>query len=159
MSFLFFMAKKPIKTWGFSLVVVRKGHRFLAVQEAKRDCLWYFPAGRVERGESYAQAAVRETLEEAGVPVILEGILRIEHSAMPSGEARQRVFYVARPADDTPPKSHADNESIQARWVTVEELAELPLRGREVLDIFRSVLRGAPVYPMSLMCREGEPWG
>jgi mutator protein MutT len=35
--------------------------------------LWEFPGGKVEPGESPADAAVRETLEEAGIHIAIEG--------------------------------------------------------------------------------------
>src|SRR5437016_11527969 len=98
------MAREPIPTWFFALVVVRSGHRYLLVHENKHGQLWYLPAGRVEPGESFIEAARRETLEETGVPVVLEGILRVEHSPLRDGSgARLRVLFVARPQDDTPP--------------------------------------------------------
>src|SRR5262249_52190944 len=112
------MAREAIPTWFFTLVVVRKDDHFLVVEESKHGQLWYLPAGRVEAGESLEQAAVRETLEETGVPVVLEGILKIQHTPR-AGSARVRVIFLARPADDTPPKSVADSESLRAAWVTL----------------------------------------
>ena len=70
------MAKKPIESWMFALVVVRKGNRFLLVHERKHGQRWYLPAGRVEFGETFPEAAKREVMEEAGVPISLDGILR-----------------------------------------------------------------------------------
>ena len=151
------MSREAIATWSFAMVVARLGRRFLVVRERKHGQLWYLPAGRVERGERFADAAVRETLEEAGVPVTLEGVLRVEHSPAPDG-TRTRVFFVARPSDDTAPKSVADEHSLEARWVTVEELASLPMRGDEVAAVFRYVLAGGAVYPLALLTAEGAPW-
>lgn len=151
------MSRKAIPTWCFAVVIVRRGDRFLLVHERKHGQLWYFPAGRVEPGETLAQAAVRETLEESGVPVELDGILRIEHSPSPGGGARMRVLYTAHPIDDTPPKSVPDKESLEAAWVTLDQLDQLPLRGDEVKRVLTEVARGAPVYPMSLITFEGEP--
>ena len=150
------MAREPIPTWVFALVVVRKGERFLLVQEAKHGNTWYLPAGRVEPGESIEAAAVRETLEEAGVNVALRGIYRVEHSPMPNG-ARMRVLFAAEPVDDTPPKQIADAESLRADWFDLAAMRALPLRGPEVLRLFEDVSAGAPVYPMSLLQPEGRP--
>src|SRR5262245_27987495 len=150
------MAREPIPTWFFALVVVRKGDRFLVVQEHKHGQLWYLPAGRVEPGEGLCAAAVRETLEETGVPVVLEGVLKVQHTPHPGGFTRVRVIFLARPADDTPPKSVADGESLQAAWVTLDELDRLPLRGKEVARLLREVAAGMPVAPLSLLGTEGE---
>ncbi|MCC7335245.1 MAG: NUDIX domain-containing protein [Pirellulaceae bacterium] len=151
------MAREPIKTWCFAVVVVRKNDKYLVVQETKHDQLWYVPAGRVEPSESFEEAAVRETLEEAGIPVRLSGILRIEHSPKSKG-ARLRVVFVAEPLDDSLPKQTPDEESLQARWVAVEDLANLPLRGIEVRQLFEYVSEGGFIYPLSLLQREGNPF-
>jgi 8-oxo-dGTP pyrophosphatase MutT (NUDIX family) len=151
------MAREPIPTWCFAVVVARRGDRFLLVHERKHGQLWYVPAGRVEPGETFAAAAVRETREETGVPVRLTGLLRVEHSPGPTG-ARMRVVYVAEPADDTPPKSVPDEESLGAAWVTLEELPRYPLRGEEVQELMEYVLSGAPVYPVDVLTFEGTPY-
>jgi 8-oxo-dGTP pyrophosphatase MutT (NUDIX family) len=151
------MSRAPAATWFFALVVVRRGDRFLLVHERKHGQTWYLPAGRVEPGETLADAALRETLEETGVKVALEGILRVEHD--PGLEAtRVRVFYLARPLGDETPKQAPDEHSLAARWVTLPELQQLPLRGQEVLEIFAAVAAGAPVAPLNLIVQEGAPW-
>lgn len=143
--------KKSIETWTFVLVVVRLGHRFLVVQERKHQNTWYLPAGRVEPGETFEEAARRETLEEAGIHISIDGILRIEHTPEPDGSARLRVIYLASPVDDTPPKSIADEESLQARWVTLAELQTMRTRGRGFIELFASTSSQLDVYPRDLI--------
>jgi 8-oxo-dGTP pyrophosphatase MutT (NUDIX family) len=150
------MTRNAVPTWCFAMVVVRLGRRFLLVRE--RDGTWYLPAGRVEPGETFFEAAVRETHEEAGIAVAVEGVLRVEHSPAGLSGARMRVFVVARPCDDTAPKSVADQHSREARWVTREELDALPLRGDEVRAVLDYVSAGGAVYPLSLWSHEGAPW-
>jgi phosphatase NudJ len=70
-------------------------------------------------------AAFRETREEAGIDIELEGVLRIEHTPLPLN-ARRRVVFVARPAGDRAPKAVTDDESLGAEWFTLEEMADLP---------------------------------
>ena len=151
------MAREPIPTWCFALVVARKGDRFLLVQESKYGEPWYLPGGRVEAGESFADAAVRETLEEAGVPVRVTGVIRIEHSPTPAG-SRMRVIFLAEPADDTPPKSEPDDESLRAEWVALTDLGGYTLRGQEVAEVFAYVAGGGAVYPAELLQPEGSPF-
>ena len=147
--------RTPIPTWFFVLAVVRRSDRFLLVQERKHGQLWYLPAGRVEAGEDFAAAARRETLEEAGIPIVLEGILRIE--TQPSTQAtRMRVVFTARPADETVPKSVPDAESLRAEWFTLAEMQELPLRGPDVLDYCEFLALGGAVAPLTLLGREGS---
>ncbi len=147
------MARPPIPTWYFALAVVRRGHRFLLTQERKYGETWSIPGGRVEIGEELTEAAIREVLEETGVPVHLDGVLRIEHAASPTG-ARVRIIYLATPTDDTPPKSTADDESLGAAWVTLEEIRRLRLRGADLRALLETVAHGAPVFPLSMIGRE-----
>lgn len=151
------MPREPIPTWCFALVVVRKGDRFLLIQESKYGEPWYLPGGRVEAGESFTGAAVRETLEEAGVPIRVTGVIRIEHSPSPAG-ARMRILFLAEPTDDTPPKSEPDDESLRAAWVALDELPTYKLRGAEVAELFTYVARGGTVYPADLLQAEGAPY-
>lgn len=151
------MSRTASATWFFALVVVRMGDRFLLVHERKHGQTWYLPAGRVEPGEALTEAALRETLEETGVNVELDGILRVEHN--PGIEAtRVRVFYLARPVGDARPKQTPDEHSLEARWLTLAEMERLPLRGDEVLEIFTAVAAGAPVAPLTMIVEEGAPW-
>jgi phosphatase NudJ len=151
------MAREPIPTWCFALVVVRKGDRFLLIQESKYGEPWYLPGGRVEAGESFTDAAVRETLEEAGIPVRVTGVIRIEHSPTPAG-ARMRVLFLAEPTDDTPPKSEPDDESLRASWVALDELDKYRLRGEEVAELFTYVAGGGTIHPPELLQFEGAPY-
>ena len=151
------MAREPIPTWCFAVVVVRRGDRFLLIHERKQGQPWYLPAGRVEPGESFEQAACRETLEESGIPVRLLGIIRVEYSPGPTG-ARMRVAYLAEPLDDTPPKSVADDESLGAAWVTLDDLTRYPLRGGQVPALLEYVAAGGAIYPLSVLQSEGQPY-
>jgi phosphatase NudJ len=143
-------------TWCFALVLVKRGHRFLLVHERKHGGGWYFPAGRLEAGETFAEAAVRETREEAGVEIVLEGILKLQHTpAPPGGDQRFRVFFLARQADDAAPKQQADEHSQEAAWFTLEELRGLPLRGDEVEAWVRFALEHpAQLLPLSALAAE-----
>lgn len=147
-------SRPAIPTWYFVLVVVRLGHRFLVVHERTHGQGWYLPAGRVEPGEAIVRAAERETLEETGMPIAVDGIIRIEHTPQGTGSARVRFIVAAHPLDDTPPKRQPDEESLGAAWVTLDELEQLPMRGTEVREVFRHVAAGGVIYPLSLLATE-----
>ncbi|MBL8742995.1 MAG: NUDIX domain-containing protein [Myxococcales bacterium] len=142
--------REAIPTWYFVVVVVRRGERYLLIRERKHGQTWYLPAGRVEAGERFLEAALRETLEESGVAVALEGVIRIEHRVLPGG-ARVRVLFTAHPIDDRAPKTIADAHSLEARWVTLDEAAQLPLRGDDVLHWLSHVARGEQIHPLSVL--------
>lgn len=152
------MGREPIPTWFFALVVVRLGRRFLLVQEAKHELSWYLPGGRLKVGESLLDGARRETMEESGIAVELEGVLRMEHTASPAGHARCRVIFLARPRGDDAPKATPDDHSIGAGWFTLEQMKTMKLRGPEVISVCEHVLRGGAVYPLRLLGNEGGAW-
>jgi phosphatase NudJ len=147
------MSRPPIPTWFFTLSVVRLGSRFLIVREARHGNLWYLPAGRAEPGETFIQAAQRQTFEEAGIRVAFDGIIRVEHTPMPEG-SRLRMVLAAHPIDDTPLKRAPDQHSLGAAWVTVPELDGLALRGPEVRTFFSYVNAGGLIVPLSLLGSE-----
>lgn len=147
--------REPIPTWFFVVVAVRKDDRWLLVHETKHGQRWYFPAGRVEPGEDLLSAARRETLEEAGIQIEFDGIIRIEHTAQADGTARCRLVLLAHPADDTPPKSVPDDESLESKWFTLPEVRTLRLRGEEVYDLLRYLSDKPVIAPLSLLAGEG----
>lgn len=151
------MARDPIPTWFFVVVVVRKGDQYLLVHEQKHGQLWYLPAGRVEPGEQLADAAIRETLEESGVPVRLTGVIRVEHTVHNFG-ARVRVLYLAEPISDVAPKSIPDEESLGAEWVKLRDLGLYALRGDDVREIFQYVDGGGTIYPLEVLALELSPF-
>ena len=142
--------RPPTPTWAFAITIVRRGDQFLLVQEDKPGQPWYFPAGLVELGEGFAEAAVRETWEEAGVSVRLMGIFKMVQTPL-EDSARMRVIFVAEPVGDPTPKSHADEHSLQARWVRSCELDNYRLRGESVRQLIGELERGAPVFPSSVL--------
>lgn len=129
------------------LAIVPCEGRYLVVEE--RDGTFYLPAGRVDPGESLLVAAVRETMEEAGIAVALEGLIGMDHEWFPGPPARAKVrfAFVARPTGNLVPKAHADEHGNGARWATLDEIARLPLRHPEVLTWIGRHRRGDPLLP------------
>jgi hypothetical protein len=99
-------------TYTFALVICRHPQtgKYLLVEEGCQQG-WWLPGGRVDPGEHFCDAAVRETLEEGGIKVVLKGVLKVEYRAYKGGGARQRVIFYAEPEDpNQPPKSESDFE-------------------------------------------------
>lgn len=156
------MDRVPFMTHNFALVVCRHPDgRWLAVKET-RNRGWWLPAGLVEQGETYFQAAHREVLEEAGLRVDLKGVLRVEHSVYGPTQARMRVIFFAVPLDPSQPvKKRKDKESEEACWVTLEDLKILArgspgLRGPELYEWGSYLEKGGIIAPLHLLCQEDE---
>ena len=61
-----------------------------------------------------------------------------------------RFIFTAEPVDLAQfPKSIPDYESVGAVWSSIEELADLKLRGSEPTIYFPYVARNEPIYPLS----------
>src|SRR5205085_7513256 len=133
------MGRKRIPSSFFVFVIVEHQGHVLLIRERKHGQLWYAPAGGLEVGETIEQAAIRETMEEAGIAIEPTGILRIDqewHPAENGGLASWWRFVLrARPVGSLQPKTFADEHSLEARWVRPIEIPRFPLRHREVIDL------------------------
>lgn len=155
--------RAEFRGYNFALVICRHPvtKKFLAVNETKNRG-WWIPGGGVDAGETFAQAAIRETMEEAGVDVELKGILKVEHKLYPpAGDDdddgrhyyKMRVLFYAEPKDVNrcEPKSIADHDSLGAEWVTPQEFRQKKkIRGNELLEYASLVVKGK-IYPLDVL--------
>ena len=93
--------------------------RFLLVRPLDGSDVWVLPKGHIEPGETTAQAAVREVLEEAGAQAELgPEVGRVSYAV---GSKRVNcVFFLLRWVADT-----AAAEERPCRWAALEEVREL----------------------------------
>src|SRR4051794_11858245 len=95
--------------------------RYLITQrppKATLPLLWEFPGGRVEEGESDAEALAREILEEMGVGVVVLEQAMHTHHEYPKYDIDFRVFR-CRLVD---PKATIQHLRVHDhRWVTLDE--------------------------------------
>lgn len=144
--------------YSFALVVChnKKYNSFLLVQEFANSGYW-LPGGRIDPGENPAEAAIRETKEEAGIDIKLTGMIKIEYHPKKDHRSdtqyvRMRFIFYAEPIDcDQLPKSIPDYESVGATWCRADQVEALPLRGPEPVIYFSHIASGKPIYPLDLI--------
>jgi 8-oxo-dGTP diphosphatase len=107
-------------------VVRRNDGRILVIQRghAPSQGLWSIPGGRVEAGETLAEAARREVLEETGLAVEVAGLLG--RVLLPSGGDDQYDVsdFLASVVGD-PDSAEAGDDAADVRWVTQREFDAL----------------------------------
>jgi len=145
--------------WVVCRLQVEDQYKYLLVNEpagiARGEPRYWLPAGRLDAGESFVEAALRETEEEAGLHVRIEGVLRfmVQHGT-------PRIVLLASPVGDEQQvsascvtKSVPDFESVGALWVSVAEmqaeLREQDYRSPDPPELFPAIdsgeLSGAPI--------------
>jgi ADP-ribose pyrophosphatase YjhB (NUDIX family) len=92
--------------------------------------LWSVPAGRIEAGETSAEAAVREVREETGLEVVLGEVLW--RGAV--GEFVVEDFA----ATVSGGVLRAGDDAADARWFTADEVRGLPL-SENLLDVLTEI--------------------
>ena len=127
-----------------NLVIDETSNKILMIQEAKDHSrgLWFLPAGKGKEGETIIETCVRETEEEGGLLTEPIYLLKTEHIVrkivMNEGEEMKpldifKFIFVSRSLNKEL-KTFENKDSIQAKWFTIDEIKELPLRSIEVLN-------------------------
>ncbi len=88
--------------------------------------LWTIPGGRVELGEALVDACRREVKEETGIDVEIAELVTIFEPA--SDDFHYVIIdYLGVPTGSSNRQPVAGGDAIDARWVGLEQLDELPL--------------------------------
>jgi len=99
------------------LLLIKRGH-------APGAGLWSLPGGRIEAGETDAEALVREMREETGLAVEPGQLVGTVRRPAQDGDVLDIRDYAATVTGGT---LHAGDDAAEARWVAPGELESLPL--------------------------------
>ncbi|WNQ11980.1 NUDIX domain-containing protein [Paenibacillus aurantius] len=98
-------------------IVVNADNKILLIKGPRRG--WEMPGGQVEVGESLAQAAIRETKEEAGVDIEIVRFCGIYQNV--SGGICNSLF-LAKPVGGEPVPT---TEALEAGYYPIEEALQM----------------------------------
>jgi len=120
-------------------IVLREGLVLVARRERSGPLggLWEFPGGKVEEGESEAEALEREFLEEFGAKAKAERRLG-ETTFMHKGKDRRLVAWLA----SLPEGERLElREHLECRWLAPAEISDLDLADsdRKLLPIVEAL--------------------
>ncbi|MGN2406705.1 NUDIX hydrolase [Pseudomonas syringae] len=101
-------------------VICRHEEEILFVR--KRNAKWNLPGGRVEKGETPLQAAMREMAEETGLTFD-----QLSYVSEYTDERAIHFLFEARRSEDQNPR--ASNEIDDCRWFNAKELDKRNVRG------------------------------
>jgi len=113
-------------------VVEQDGRVLLVEERIDGRAVLNQPAGHLEPGESLAEAALRETLEESGWTVELTGLIGCYQWTAPDGTAFLRFCFAARPLQHDPARP-LDSGIERALWLHPDALRAAPERLRSPL--------------------------
>ena len=134
--------------------IVEDQGRFLLVEEYADGNTLVFnqPAGHLEPNESLTDAALRETLEETGWTVQLQGIVGVGLYTAPSNKTTYfRTTFFATPLHHDPQR-RLDTGIARAVWLSFEEIQALSAKMRSPLvpKVIEQYLNGHR-YPLSMI--------
>jgi 8-oxo-dGTP diphosphatase len=114
----------------------RRGPDKVAVvyREARGD--WTFPKGKLDEGESFEEAALREVVEETGITARIQRFIGSTNYTHRKGRPKIVAYYLMEAISG----EFAPNEEVdELRWVTLDEAFELLTwdRDQELIDLLR----------------------
>jgi 8-oxo-dGTP pyrophosphatase MutT (NUDIX family) len=120
--------------------------RLLLIQRAD-DGLWAMPGGSIDMGETPAQGAVREVLEETGLLVEAEGLIGMWDSRLcgATSPLQLYMFVVRCRMTGVGVASHA-HEVLDQAWFGRDELPPLSASHDTRIPLVFEVLDGAPPF-------------
>ena len=118
----------PVPTVGVSGIVFNNQKQVLMIQRNQPPAMgfWSIPGGKLEPGESLAEACQREIKEETGLETKVKNIVAIVERRI-EGFHYVIVDYLALLMDEKNIFPIAQSDVTEARWISLEHLADYNL--------------------------------
>jgi ADP-ribose pyrophosphatase len=135
----------PVPRVGAGAVVLHQNKVLLVLRgQPPAMNLWAIPGGTVNLGETLAQAARREVLEETGLAIETGKIVFTFEKIQRDAAGQVEYHYVvvdmlARPVDPLQPLRPAD-DALQAGWFTLAQAVKLPV-AETTLTLLQQVMK------------------
>ncbi|WP_026244582.1 NUDIX hydrolase [Dasania marina] len=133
--------------------IIERDKQFLLVEEMSHGKQVYNqPAGHLDPNETLQQAAVRETLEETGWAIELQGLVGVALYESPhNGVTYHRTTFYGK-ALNHHPELPLDDGIVRAVWMSYEEIlaSSDKLRSRLVLSAIEQYQNGH-LYPLNFI--------
>ncbi|WP_350348172.1 NUDIX domain-containing protein [Agromyces sp. G08B096] len=116
-----------------SAIALIRDRRVLMVTARERE-VYYMPGGKIDPGETAAEAAAREAFEEVALrldPASLDELFEVRTQAHGEPDGRQVRMRVFRAETDASPEASAEVGAVH--WVTTADADRCPPAGRAVL--------------------------
>jgi 8-oxo-dGTP diphosphatase len=117
--------KKP-----FSLsikVLIRKKNRYLLLRRSSENRsyrrMWEFPGGKLQPGETFADALIREVMEETGLSIALERVAGTTESEHPDWH----IVHLILEAKWVSGEVRLSSEHMAYAWLPLQELTKMKL--------------------------------
>jgi mutator protein MutT len=133
----------PVPAIGVSGIVFNNQKQVLMIQRNQPPAMgfWSIPGGKLEPGESLAEACQREIKEETGLETIVKNIVAIVERRI-EGFHYVIIDYLALLMNEENIFPIAQSDVAEARWISLEELADYNL----VPGLVEIITRAYSVY-------------
>ena len=136
----------------FVSTIVLHNDKFLVVKEGKNNHnqldTWNFPVGHVEAGEGLIEAAIRESKEESGYDINIDGVLSVLFKNTKDG-MDLIVFFNGHIINNSPTNYESGIKKVD--FVSFESLKKLDLRFHDdiLIQANRALLN--KIYPLDII--------
>lgn len=147
----------PRPAIGVGAILLDGKNRVLLIRRGQPPALgrWSVPGGRLEPGETLAQACRREVLEETGLEIELGPIIAVVERIQEGFHYVILDFIAAlRQPDRSIPCAASDVS--EARWVPLTQLSDYPLVEGLAAVIEKARQSKQAKTPLGLMDRDGQ---